>query len=260
MSHMVVDLNLCQKDGACVAVCPSGAIQLNRDGFPTEFSEGECILCGHCMAVCATEALSHPGMPREGFEPLPNSMPTSAQMDGLLVSRRSIRAFKKRPVNRETILTCLDIARHAPSAKNAQVLNWIVIDGANKVRELAREMILGLEPVSMRLSELEQWQNAKDGMLRGAPMVVVACAPTNYTWGKEDAAIALAYFEMAARTRGLSACWAGYLTHIAGNHAPLQQLLNVPDGYTVRGAMMVGESKYSYRRVPPRKPLSLQWC
>ena len=96
------------------------------------------------MAVCATGALSHPAMPHEGFEALPNAMPTCAQMDGLLVSRRSVRAFKNRPVNRETILTCLDIARRAPSAKNAQVLNWIVIDGADKVRELAREMILGL--------------------------------------------------------------------------------------------------------------------
>ena len=39
----------------------------------------------------------------------------------------------------------------------------------------------------------------------------------------------------------------------------MQELLKVPEGFVVRGALMLGESKYRYRRIPPRKPLSAQW-
>jgi nitroreductase/NAD-dependent dihydropyrimidine dehydrogenase PreA subunit len=260
MSHMTVDVNLCKKDGSCVAVCPSGALCLSEDGYPAEFSEARCILCGQCMAVCAAGALAHADMPSHSFEPLPGMQPTPEQMDGLLKSRRSIRAFKEQPVSREVIQACLDIARRAPSANNSQKLHWIVLDGNEKVRELAREMIFGVQSVGMQPRLLEQWENGEDKMLRGAPMVVVACAPTEYAWGKEDAAIALSYFEMAAETRGIGACWAGFLTRIAAVHAPVRWQLKVPNGYSVRGALMVGESKYAYHLIPPRKALSVQWC
>jgi len=36
-------------------------------------------------------------------------------------------------------------------------------------------------------------------------------------------------------------------------------LLAVPEGFEVRGALMLGEGIYKYRLVPPRKPLSVQW-
>jgi nitroreductase len=199
-------------------------------------------------------------MKESAFEPLPATLPTPEQIDGLLSVRRSTRAYKKKPVNRDLIMACLNIVRRAPSAKNSQKLHWIVLDGREKVRELAKEVIFGIEAVSMQPALLDQWVAGHDRMLRGAPMVVVACAPTEYVWGKEDAAIALSYFEMAAKVRGLDTCWAGYLTHVASVHGPVRWMLKLPDGYSVRGAMMVGEGQYTYRSIPPRKPLSMQWC
>jgi len=260
MSRMSVDISLCQRDGACVSVCPTSALYFDEEGIPSQFIDSECIECGHCMAVCATGALSHPKMQPGAFEPLTTALPTPEQVDGLLTVRRSTRAYTEKPVSRDTILACLDIARRAPSAKNSQKLHWIILDGKEKVRELAREVILGIDTLSMQPALLDQWEHGYDRMLRGAPMVVAACAPTEYAWGKEDAAIALSYFEMAAKARGLDTCWAGYLTHVASVHAPVRWMLKLPDGYSVRGAMMVGEGEYTYRSVPPRKPLSMQWC
>jgi nitroreductase len=96
-------------------------------------------------------------------------------------------------------------------------------------------------------------------ILRGAPAVIVACAPEDYRWGEEDSAIALTFLELAAEARGMGVCWAGYLTRVAGVHSPLREMLAVPVGYAVRGAVMVGERRYRYRLIPPRKPLSVQW-
>ena len=58
MSQIMVDTNLCKRDGVCVAVCPSGVLGLNEERLPEEVPGGNCILCGHCVAVC--DAMLYP--------------------------------------------------------------------------------------------------------------------------------------------------------------------------------------------------------
>ena len=65
--------------------------------------------------------------------------------------------------------------------------------------------------------------------------------------------------ELAAEARGLGVCWAGYLTRIAGLYEPVRKMLEVPEGYAVRGGLMLGEGMHAYGRIPPRKPLSAHW-
>ena len=106
---------------------------------------------------------------------------------------------------------------------------------------------------------MESRDEGYDFIMRGAPAAVVACTPGDYGWGAQDCAIALTFLELAAEARGLGVCWAGYLTRVAAVHAPVRQAMSVPEGYVVHGALMLGERTYTYRRVPPRKPLSVQW-
>ena len=259
MSRTTVDESTCNKDYCCVEVCPTRTLRINERGFPEEASDAACILCGHCMAVCSTKAIAIEGLPIEDFEPIPASIAGKAELDALMRSRRSIRAFRDKPVSQERIEALLEIARHAPTAKNSQLLHWIVVNGKEKVRAVARETIEGLRPETARPALVELWEQGVDRMLRGAPTVVLACAPSNFSWGADDAIIALSYLELAAAADGLGACWAGYLKLVAATHKPMQELLKVPEGFVVRGALMLGESKYRYRRIPPRKPLSAQW-
>lgn len=261
MNHIVLDKNLCKKDGMCVAVCGFQTLRMNAEGFPEEIPGKDCIQCGHCVAICAAEALSHTGLPQEALVPVAKELPSPALIDGLLVSRRSVREFKDRPVSRETLEALLDVARRAPTAKNSQMLHWIVVDNAAKVRGLAEEVLKWGRDTGLGAGAagFEMWEKGYDCVLRGASAVVVACAPADYGWGIEDCAIALTFFELAAESRGLGVCWAGYLTRAASAHAPIRQALAVPKGYVVCGGLMLGEPKYKYRRVPPRKPLSVNW-
>lgn len=259
MSQIVVDTELCVKDGICVEVCPSRTLQTNEHGFPEENPDYTCILCGHCVAVCAFEAIIHDGLPREAVEPVAKEFPAPALIDGFLRSRRSVREFHKRPVAKETLEALLDVARRAPTASNSQKLYWIVVPDATKVHAVAAETVNWLRAVGFRSATINLWDNGYDFVLRGAPALVVACTPADYEWGKQDCAIALTFMELAAEARGLGACWAGYLTRAAAVHAPLNKLLSVPEGYQIHGGLMLGEPKYKYRRIPPRKPLSAQW-
>lgn len=259
MSRITVDEDACLRDGACVEVCPARSIAINGEGLPEDVPESGCILCGHCVAVCPAQALHHAALPEDVFPPAQNIWPAPDAMDAFLKERRSVREFKPAPVARETMLALLDIARRAPTASNAQKLHWIVVNGCEAVHRIAREVVEGGKRGGLHPKLIAQWEAGYDFALRGAPSLVVACAPTDYAWGKEDGAIALTYLELAAEARGIGACWAGYLTHIAALYEPLCKALAVPEGYAVRGGLMLGEGTHAYARIPSRKPLSVQW-
>jgi nitroreductase/NAD-dependent dihydropyrimidine dehydrogenase PreA subunit len=259
LSQITVDTDLCKRDGACVAVCPSGFIALNEEKFPEEVADRQCIFCGHCVAVCAYDALTHTGLPQETLLPAAKELPVPAMIDSFLMGRRSVREFKEQPVARETLEALLDVARRAPTASNSQKLHWIVVGDGAKVHALSAEVMNWMRPSGISPAMLAQWESGYDFVLRGAPTVVLACAPMDYAWGKQDCAIALTFLELAAEARGLGVCWAGYLTRVAAVYAPLRKTLSVPEGYVVCGGLMLGERKYSYRWIPPRKPLSVQW-
>jgi len=57
----VVDKEKCQKNYACIGVCPVKAIEKDADGFPVvetrEFKENHCIECGACEGSCPTGAI-----------------------------------------------------------------------------------------------------------------------------------------------------------------------------------------------------------
>ena len=259
MIQIAVDTNLCKGDGACVAVCPSRFLTLNEKGFPEEVADHTCILCGHCVAVCPHDALAHSGLPQEPFLPAPRKLPGPALIDSFLMSRRSVREFQDRPIARATLEALLDVARRAPTASNSQKLHWIVVEDGAKVHVLSAEAINWLRTSGISPALLAQWERGYDFILRDAPAVIVVCTPADYDWGKQDCAIALTFLELAAEARGLGVCWAGYLTRVARVYAPIRQALSVPEGFVVHGGLMLGERKYSYRLVPPRKPLSVRW-
>jgi nitroreductase/NAD-dependent dihydropyrimidine dehydrogenase PreA subunit len=259
MGQISIDTNLCKKDGACVAVCPAKIFSLNADKVAQAGDEAFCIFCGHCIAVCNADAITHAGLPDEPFIPAATEFPTAELMEGFLLTRRSVRAFKPGAVSRETITALLNIARRAPSASNSQKLHWIVVTDAAKIHALAEETVNFIRAAGVAPDKVKLWDEGMDFILRDAPTLVVACAPSDYMWASSDGATALAFLELAADTRGLGSCWAGYLTRISAVHPPLVEALSVPEGYSICGALMLGEPKYRYKKVPPRKPLSVSW-
>jgi ferredoxin len=56
MSQIMVDTNLCKRDGVCVAVCPSRILSLDKERFPEEVPGGQlhslrplrCRVCLQC--------------------------------------------------------------------------------------------------------------------------------------------------------------------------------------------------------------------
>ena len=55
----VVDPARCTADGACVAACPTGCLEL-RGPLPWVARPADCLSCGACAAVCPADAIRFP--------------------------------------------------------------------------------------------------------------------------------------------------------------------------------------------------------
>ena len=268
-----VDKDKCNRDGICVEECPARIIRLgSTDDVPVPEDDfaSFCIACGHCVAVCPTGAFKLNWLGPEQCPPIYKELqPSCEQAEQYLRSRRSIRTFKENPLERAKLEKLLEMACYAPSAKNSQPWHWTVVESPAEVRRLAglvvdwmRLLIAEKPKVAAMLSftrVVTAWDMGLERVCRGAPHVIVAHADKNYGFGAEDTALALSYLELYAPVLGLGTCWGGYFYSAVNAHAPLFEALKLPARHRAFGAMMVGYPKYRYHRLPPRKPLQVNW-
>jgi len=272
MSLFLVDPARCRGDGICVDECPTRIIEL-KSGDPTPRvpadAEEFCRKCGHCVAVCPHGAASITGMaPEQLLRVRSDWRPGPEQITHFLRARRSIRSYAPQAVERETLAKLIDVARFAPSASNRQAVRWVVIYEAAEVHRLAgltvdwmRAGLPSQPPTAQRnaLRFVKGWDSGLDMVCRGAPHLVIACAPASYPWAATDCAIALTYLELAATSFELGACWAGILTNAARQWRPLGDALALPEEHIVCGAMMIGYPRYRYYRLPSRNEAQVAW-
>ena len=272
MRRFIVDEKKCRRDGICVAVCPVGILRRGEDAPPEQVPGEEplCISCGHCVAACPYGACSLDTMPVGECPPVrPEWRLSPEQAEHFLRSRRSIRVFKDTVVAPGRLERLIRTARHAPSGRNNQPVRWLVISGRGTVREIAGHVIdwmrsiCAAQPRMGRRMMLERlvaaWDAGRDPICRDAPHLVVAHAPKDDVTAPSACTLALAYLELAAPSHGLGACWAGYL-HMAALHwQPLQLALALPAGEVFNGALLLGEPRYRYHRLPARREPEITW-
>jgi nitroreductase/NAD-dependent dihydropyrimidine dehydrogenase PreA subunit len=273
MSLMSVDPEICNQDGLCVAECPTRIIRMDKEGgypSPTPDFKDYCLRCGHCVTVCPTGALS-----LDWLKPL-DCMPirkewavTPEQAEQFLRGRRSIRTFKEQTVPRSTLEKLLEVACSAPSARNQQPWNWIVVQEPAEVRRLAGMVIDGMRTLVRSDPEaammmgytraVAAWDAGFEPICRGAPHVIVAHADKEWRFGAEDCTLALSLLDLYATSIGLGACWGGYFYKAANAYPPLFEALGLPLDHLAFGAMMVGYPKFKYRAIPVRKAPRVSW-
>ncbi|MCX7806229.1 MAG: nitroreductase family protein [Planctomycetota bacterium] len=138
-------------------------------------------------------------------------------------TRKSVRSFKDRPVEREKIEKLLEAARLAPSASNRQEWRFVVVTDPEKRKALA---------VAAR----------NQAFVGQAPVVLACCAePDNHVMScgqlcyPIDVAIAIDHITLAAVELGLGTCWIG-----AFDEKEVKKLLGIPDAIRVVQLLPIG--------------------
>lgn len=147
-------------------------------------------------------------------------------------NRRSIRKYKKTPVEDEKILKCLEAAQWAPSASNRQPWHFIVVREGK-----ARKALAELHPYGR--------------FMKDSPVVVVVlCDPERHPkYYLYDPCIAAQNFLLAAYAQGLGTCWMGVIN--ATFEDDMKKRLGVPERMQILCCISVGypdENPTSTRR------------
>ena len=67
----MIDKKKCISCGTCVAICPVGAIDFDKDGKAI-IDRSKCIRCGACQASCPVEAIDLNKNTEQGAKPSQN--------------------------------------------------------------------------------------------------------------------------------------------------------------------------------------------
>ena len=272
MNLIEVNTDTCNQDGICAAVCPAQIISFSKAQYPEPVADADelCIRCGHCVAVCPTESLTHKDMPAEKCPPVqPEMMPGPEQCEHFFRMRRSIRTYKDKAVDGDKLSRLIHMARFAPTGHNSQCVEWTVIGGRDKLANLGEVVVDWMRWMIQNMPEaaaavhmdraVARWENGKDVIFRGAPMLVLAHGDKSLPPAPAACTIATAYLELAAPTLGLGGCWAGYFMAAAGNFPPMKEALALPEGHQCYAAMMIGYPRFSYKRLPLRNAPKINW-
>jgi nitroreductase/NAD-dependent dihydropyrimidine dehydrogenase PreA subunit len=272
LTLLIVDNEKCKKDGICAADCPMAIIKLENEEGPKIVPGGDafCLRCGHCVAICPHGALSHQEIPLESCVPLKKANRINAdQAIQFLRSRRSIRFFKDKPLEKDTLKRLIEIGRYAPTASNSQLVEWTVFTDRQQIQEIAGLVIdwvkgiLKKDPQPVYAPYMPiiagAWDMGFDAVLRNAPGLIIASAPKEASNGLVDVTLALSYLELAAPSLGLGTCWAGLLYGAMRSHAPIREITGLADNVPFYYPMMIGHPKTRYYRLPERKTPKIVW-
>jgi ferredoxin len=206
---ITIDENKCKKDGLCARECSAAVIHLNENNAPVVHpsEEARCMDCGHCVAVCPHDALRHARITESGSPVIqPSLVVEAAQAEQFLRSRRSVRRYQEKPVEKEKIQRLIEVARNAPTAGNGQPVEWIVIRDRERLKKIGsltidwiRELMKNPQAVAAAPylpAAVAAWDAGNDSVLRGAPSLVTAIAPSYAKLGFVDLTLALSYLDV----------------------------------------------------------------
>jgi nitroreductase/NAD-dependent dihydropyrimidine dehydrogenase PreA subunit len=296
MYEIKIETEQCQKDGLCAKVCPKSIfVQRKKLAIPELVNEAGCIACGQCVAICRQNAISHSEFSSTTIRSIQfEQMPTAEQVITLLKTRRSIRAFRDKPLPNDTIARIIDGAHFAPSGHNSQSTEFLVIqDNAvlNQVSAMVVEylkfeikrfsnplfkslaLMAGREKTESGLHEIpgfkqmvQSFESGAHPILNDAPVLLVFHARRTVGFADVNAQLALQNASLVAHSLGIGHFYTGWV--IAPCRAPMARawnrripdLIGIPPGNDLYGALALGYPIPRFKNMIERKPPQIRWA
>lgn len=257
-----IDQKKCIGCGLCVKDC---FFQVLRIEEGKALVTGDCFQCGHCVAVCPTQAVSQPHLPMEEVR----EYDESCRMDPenllhFMQFRRSVRQFKKEPVPRKALETIIEAGRYTPTAANRQDVSYILI--RETLEEFKKIVWEGLgerlakgtpDPYAYRMQifyDAYRENPADDRLFCGADvcMLVLSDAPVNGT-------LAMTSMELMAQAQGIGVLYSGFLQRIILDTPKALAFLGLDGTKALGTVMLFGIPAVHYQRTAPRKKADVTW-
>lgn len=290
MEMVRIDQDRCTLCGLCISVCPRRILE-ERAGSVIITDQTRCNACGHCKAICPDDAPQLLSLNTGEFEPVPRKedLPQAGKLMGFFRSRRSIRIFQNKSVEREKLESIIEAGRFAPTGGNRQPLQYVVLqtakriqtirsmainalaDLAKKVESAGRKASQAGEPLAegyrhfqgyvSRWREMAETQNSgKDRLFFHAPAITIChFDPAESATPEADPGLAAMQMTLMAEALGLGTCFCGFLVFAIRESPELRKVLHIPQDHSVPFSFMVGYPDVKYTRLVSRKPARVFW-
>lgn len=157
-------------------------------------------------------------------------------------TRRSIRRFADKPVEREKVDQLIEAVLRSPSSRNCTPWEFVVVTEADTIALLSESKAGGA------------------AFLKDAPLAIAVCADDKISnvW-VEDAAIASTYLHLTAADIGLGSCWIQIRKHNFDESRTssdrVRELLGLPESLEVLAIIAIG---YAAEEKAPHPASSLK--
>lgn len=253
MAQIHINQDTCIRCKKCVRICPSALFTLNGEKG-IEVCADHCISCGHCVAVCPTDSILHSDFPESKIHAFDrNRLPTAEQVELLIKSRRSNRAFSKERVPEDLLQRIVEAAHRAPTATNAQEVKMVLVTNPDTLTAISRLTIGSFMsivrtidnplikwilkplmpsnyryiPVFKRLHN--EFDKGNDGILRGATAAIFFYTDKKARFGCQDANLAYQNASLMAEAAGVAQFYTGFVCSAADmdRKEKIQKLLGI---------------------------------
>lgn len=150
-----------------------------------------------------------------------------------IMTRRSIRVFKNKPIPEDLMRKLLEAAMNAPSAADARPWHFVVVEDQEKLNALARDV------------------DEDNEMLKQAGAAILICGDESLEeisgFWPQDCSCAGQNIQLAAHDLGLGAIWLAIYS-IPSRTNPCRKILGIPDNLTPFALLPLG---YPDEKLPP---------
>ena len=144
-----------------------------------------------------------------------------------ILTRRSIRRYKQKPIRLGILKKLVNAARLAPSAANLQPCEYIII----KDKKVCRKIFKALRWAAY----IAPKGTPAKGERPTAYIVVILNKNRSGKWGKEDASAGIENIILTAAEIGIGSCWLGAI-----DRPKIKAMLKIPDFCSVEYVVALG--------------------
>jgi nitroreductase len=154
----------------------------------------------------------------------------------VIKARKSIRAYKDKPLPKDVVKDILEAANNAPTARNAQELEYRVITNKSLIDKCNAGIAAAAQAGGL---PLKSPPGAKPAFFYGAPLVIIVLGPKDNSWAMVDAGLAAQNIMLYATSIDLGSVFIGMARFIEKDKA-LTKALHIPDDMTILATVICG--------------------
>jgi nitroreductase len=159
----------------------------------------------------------------------------------IIKKRKSIRVYHDKPLPENMLSDIMEAAKNAPTARNAQQLEYKVVTSRAMLQKLSDCVQAFFEKyvAAMPNRPPSPPSGVRLQAFHRAPCLILICGPKDNDWIETDASLGAQNIMLYAASRDLGSCFIG-MARLLTRDAAIMKELNISDNQKIAAAVVVG--------------------